>query len=146
VLPLTGDLVFGDGFNNNGIEASPDGDTLLVIQSNTGFLFKVNPKTGVTKKVDLGATTLPAGDGLLLQDRTILNVVQNAGQITVLKLDRSYTSGKVVDIITSPGNFDVPTTTAAFGKFLYVVNARFGIPNPDTAQYTVVRVDAFRGH
>jgi hypothetical protein len=64
----------------------------------------------------------------------------------VLKLDRSYTSGKVVDIITSPGNFDVPTTTAAFGKFLYVVNARFGIPNPDTAAYTVVRVDAFRGH
>ena len=67
---------------------------LLVIQSNTGFLFKVNPKTGVTKKVDLGTTTLPAGDGLLLQDRTILNVVQNAGQITVLKLDRSYTPGR----------------------------------------------------
>jgi sugar lactone lactonase YvrE len=148
-LPLTGDLVFGAGFNSNGIEASPDGDTLLVIQSNTGFLFKVNPKTGVTKKVDLGTTTLPAGDGLLLQDRTILNVVQNAGQITVLKLDRSYNFGKVIDVITSPnspGVFDVPTTAAAFGKFLYVVNARFGIADPDTAAYTVVQVDAFKGH
>jgi len=148
-LPLTGDLVFQDGFNSNGIEASPDGDTLLVIQSNTGLLFKVNPKTGVTKKVDLGAITLPAGDGLLLQNRSILNVVQNAGQITVLKLNRSYTSGKVVDVITSPnspGTFDVPTTAAAFGKFLYVVNARFGTPNPQTAAYTVVQVDAFKGH
>ncbi len=149
-LPLTGDIAFVAGeFNANGIEASPDGKTLLVIQSNTGFLFNVDPKTGVTKKVDLGSTTLPAGDGLLLQDRTTLNVVQNAGQVTVLKLNRSYTSGKVIDVITSPnspGTFDVPTTAAAFGKFLYVVNARFGVADPDTAAYNVVQVNAFKGH
>jgi len=147
-LTLTGDLVFGPGFNANGIEASPDGKTLLVIQSNTGFLFTVNPKTVVTRRVDLGATTLVNGDGLLLQDKSILYVVQNQdNKIAVIKLDRSYRSGKLVDTIGSE-NFDVPTTVAPFGKSLYAVNARFGtaIPTPDTADYSVVRVDAFRGH
>lgn len=145
-LPLTGDLVFGSGFNANGIEASPDGDTLLVIQSNTGFLFKVNPKTGVTNRVDLGTTTLVNGDGLLLQDRSILYVVQNQdNKIAVIKLDRSFGSGKQIDTITNP-NFQVPTTVGAFGKSLYAVNARFGVPDPATADYSVVRVDAHRGH
>lgn len=143
-LPLTGDIAFADGFNANGIEASPDGDTLLVVQSNKGLLFTVNPKTGSTKQVDLGGTALPGGDGLLLQDRSILYVV-NSGKITVIKLDRSFASGKQVAVIENAG-FDVPTTLGAFGKFLYVVNARFGTPNPETASYSVTRVDAFRGH
>jgi sugar lactone lactonase YvrE len=145
-LPLTGDLVFVDGFNANGIEASPDGDSLLVIQSNTGLLFKVSAKFGTTKQVDLGGTTLVNGDGLLLQDRSILYVVQNQdNQIAVIKLDRSFRSGKQIDTITND-NFQVPTTVGAFGKYLYAVNARFGIPDPDTADYSVVRVDAHRGH
>ena len=72
-------------------------------------------------------------------------MVQNRfNQIAVVKLNRSYTSGKVIDTITNP-NFDVPTTVAPFGKYLYAVNARFGIASPDTATYSVVRVDAHRG-
>ena len=145
-LPITGDLVFVTGFNANGIEASPDGRTLLVIQSNTGFLFKVNPKTGVSRRVDLGATLLTNGDGLLLQGRSILYVVRNQNNlIAVIDLDRSYRSGAQVATIEND-NFQVPTTVAAFGKFLYAVNARFGVPDPATAEYQVVRVDAFRGH
>ena len=63
----------------------------------------------------------------------------------MLKLDRSFGSGKQIATITNTG-FDVPTTLGAFGKFLYVVNARFTTPpTPDTT-YTVVRVDAVRGH
>ena len=147
VLPLTGDLVFGDGFNNNGIEASPDGDTLLVIQSNTGFLFKVNPKTGVTKKVDLGATTLPgrrrpAAAGPHDPQRGAERAARSRCSSWTGRTppERSSTSSPAQGISTFRPRL------AAFGKFLYVVNARFGIPNPDTAQYTVVRVDAFRGH
>ena len=44
-LPLTGDLVFQDGFNVNGIERTPDGTGLLVVQTNTGLLFRVDPVT-----------------------------------------------------------------------------------------------------
>ena len=45
-LCLTGELVYGAGFNVNGIEASPDGRTLLVVQSNTAQLYRVNAATG----------------------------------------------------------------------------------------------------
>jgi sugar lactone lactonase YvrE len=148
-LVLSGDFQQVPGVNNiNGIEASPDGRTLLVVPSNTGLLFTVSPKSGNTKQVDLGGATLINADGLLLQGRSILYAVQNRlNQIAVVKLNRSYTSGRVVDTILND-NFDIPTTVAPFGKFLYAVNARFGTatPTPDTADYSVIRVDAFRGH
>ena len=39
ILPFRGAIQYSPGFNVNGIEASPDGRTLLVVQSNTGLLF-----------------------------------------------------------------------------------------------------------
>ena len=50
--------------------------TLLAVQSATGKLFTIDPKTGATKLIDLGGATLPNGDGILLHGRT-LYVVQN---------------------------------------------------------------------
>ena len=38
-VPLTGDVVFQEGFNVNGISRTPDGAGLLVSQTNTGLLF-----------------------------------------------------------------------------------------------------------
>ena len=43
VVPLGGDYVHQPGFNLNGIARTPDGDALLVVQSNTGLLFRVEP-------------------------------------------------------------------------------------------------------
>lgn len=138
-LPLTGDLEYIPGFNVNGIEASPDGRTLLVVQSNKGLLFSVSASTGVATQVDLGGASVSNGDGLL-RSGSILYVVRNQlNQIVAIELDPSYGSGTVTGTITDP-NFQVPTTVAAFGPFLYAVNARFGTPpTPDTT-YTVVRV------
>ena len=64
-LPLTGDIVYGAGINANGIATTPDGRGLLIVQSNTGLLFRVDPATGVTRTVDLGGELLTNGDGLL---------------------------------------------------------------------------------
>jgi sugar lactone lactonase YvrE len=144
VLSLEGDLQYEAGFNLNGIEASADGRTLLVVQSNTGLLFKVSARSGITTQVDLGDELLLTGDGLLLQRGSTLYVVRNGfNLIAVVKLDRSFGSGRLVDTITDE-DFDVPTTVAAFGKYLYAVNARFDVENPDSATYSVVRVDARR--
>ncbi len=49
---------------------------LLAVQTNTGKLFRINPRTGVTREVDLGGASLEAGDGLLLAGRALF-VVQN---------------------------------------------------------------------
>jgi hypothetical protein len=44
-----------------------------------------------------------------------------------------------VDVLTSPA-FDVPTTIDNHGSSLYLVNARFGVADPDTAEYNIVRI------
>lgn len=46
-LPLTGDIVYQAGFNVNGISGTPDGRALLVVQSNTATIFRVDPTTAV---------------------------------------------------------------------------------------------------
>jgi len=138
-LPLTGAIVFGAGTNANGITRTPDGRALLIVQSNTGLLFRVDPKTGVTSTVDLGGELLTNGDGLLLIGRTLFAVQNRLNQIAVIQLNRAGTKGTVVRHITDP-NFDVPTTVAAFGNRLYLPNARFTTPPTPTTTYTVVAV------
>lgn len=139
-LPLTGDWVQQPGFNANGIAETPDRQALLVIQSATATLFRVDPATGEATIVDLGGTALPNGDGLLVVGNT-LYVVQNfSNAVAVVRLAADGTSGTLVDQLTDPA-FDVPTTVARFGNSLFLPNARFGTqPTPDT-EYDVVRID-----
>jgi sugar lactone lactonase YvrE len=138
-LPLTGDLVYQEGNNLNGIVAARGGRTLLSVQTNTGKLFRINPRTGVTREVDLGGASLVNGDGMLLAGR-ILFVVQNRdNRIAVVKLSHSLSRGRVVATLTDP-DFDVPTTIAFQAGRLYAVNARFGTTDPQPARYDIVRV------
>jgi sugar lactone lactonase YvrE len=139
-LPLTGEWMQQGGFNANGIAETPDHRALLVIQSNTGTLFRVDPETGEATAVDLGGATLPNGDGLLVVGRT-LYVVQNVlDTVAVVRLDAQGTSGELVDALTSP-EFQVPTTVARFGDGLFLPNARFGTPPTPETEYSVVRID-----
>jgi len=138
-LPLSGDYVQQPGFNLNGIAPTPNGKALLAVQSNTGLLLRIDPRTGVATKVDLGGYVLTNGDGLLVIGRT-LYVVQNFNNlVAVFRLNHAGTSGVLKKTLTNP-NFDVPTTVAANGRWLYLPNARFSTsPTPDTT-YTAVRV------
>ncbi len=61
-------------------------------------------------------------------------------QIAVISLDADLASGTVRDTLTNAA-FDVPTTVALFGNATYVVNARFGNPSPETAEFDVVRTE-----
>ena len=140
-LPLTGDFQLVGGFNLNGIDATPDGKTLVVVQSATGKLFRVDAATGVTKAVDLaGGATLPNGDGLLLRGRTLYVVQNQLNRIAVVSLAKGLAAGGVTRTITNPA-FDVPTTIDRQGERIYAVNARFGTtPGPSTT-YSVVRAE-----
>ncbi len=139
-VPLTGDYVHSPtGFNGNGITLTPDGRALIIVQSTSGSLFRVDPRTGVTKRLDLGGAVMTNGDGMLLLGRT-LYVVQNvSNQISVLKLNRAGTRGTLIRTITDPG-FDVPTTAAVFGPRLYVTNSRFTTPPTATTPYWATAV------
>lgn len=139
-IPLSGDYVFTAGaFNANGIEASPNGEALIIVNSVDGVLYSVDPDTGVATRIDLGGESVVNGDGILLQGRTLYVVQNQSNQIAVIRLNSQLTRGRIVDTVTSP-LFDVPTTIARFGNGLYAVNARFSTtPTPDTP-YTITRV------
>jgi sugar lactone lactonase YvrE len=143
-IPLSGDITYQADFNVNGIDATPNGKTLVIVQSNTGQLFTVEPPSGDAERIDLGGATVPGGDGLLLEGRTLYVVQGGNSQVGVVALARDLESGMIIGSITSPG-FDVPTTIAEFGKRLYVVNARFTTPPTPTTEYWVTQVRKLRG-
>jgi hypothetical protein len=138
-IALTG-FPMVEGINLNGIEAARGGRVLLAIQSSTGTLWRIDPATGAHRAVDLHRENLANGDGLLLvSDRILLAVQNRLNQIAVVKLNRRFTSGRIIHTITHP-DFDVPTTVARQGGSLFLPNARFGTPMPETAEYWVTRV------
>ena len=138
-LPLTGDWVQPEGFGANGIEQTPDRRALLVIQSATGTLFRVNKRTGYATKVDLGGVPLTNGDGLLLHGRTLYVVQNQLNQVAVVKLNKRGTAGRVGTTPLIHPEFDIPTTVASYKGSLYLPNARFGTP-PAGAEYTINRI------
>ena len=140
VLPLTGDFVFvAGGFNANGIEATPNGKALIVVNSTTGTLYNVDPATGAATAIDLGGGSVPFGDGLVLVGHTLYVVQNRLNQIAVVALDPGFESGAIVATLTDP-DFDVPTTVTAFGASLYAVNARFTTPPTPATEYWIVRL------
>ncbi len=142
ILPLTGDWVQVPGpfvFNANGIEATADGRWLIVVNSNLGKLYRVDPQTGAATALDLGGASMSNGDGIRLEGQTLYVVRNQLNQIAEVRLSRDLSAGAVVRTITDPA-FRVPTTVAKFGSSLYAVNARFGTPPTPTTEYEAVQV------
>jgi hypothetical protein len=130
LLPVTGDFDQTPGVANlNGIVAKSG--VVIVAQSNTGQLFRVDPATGIAAEINLGNVALSSVDGLELQGRT-LYAVRNTNLVTVVRLSSHFATGTVLGNITDPG-LDVPTTATVAAGRLWAVNARFGTgPTPDT--------------
>src|SRR5919204_2770036 len=122
-------FVYQPGFNANGIVASPDGRYLVIVQSNTGKLFRVRIADQQVTQVDLGGATVTNGDGLVLQGHT-LYVVRNAnGLIAKVQLSGDFSSGRLVSSTSDP-SFRFPTTAAIADGRLLVVNSQFDRRGP----------------
>lgn len=140
-IPLSGDWVQAPGpfvFNANGIEATNNGMTLIVVNSTTQAVFLVDPATGQATRIDLGGELVPNGDGLVLLGKTLYVVQNQMNKIGVISLSADLSTGTVGEAIEN-SNFVVPTTALAFGDSLYAVNAKFGTP-PDGTPYEIVKV------
>jgi sugar lactone lactonase YvrE len=124
--------------NLNGIAETPDRRALLVIQSSTGTLFRVDKSSGAATTVDLDGESLPNGDGLLLDGLTLYAVQNRLNTVAVLRMSSDGRSGTVLLRVTDP-RFDVPTTVARFFERLYLPNARFGAVPPATT-FTAVAI------
>jgi sugar lactone lactonase YvrE len=121
------EIAYASGFNLNGIVARGDGRRLIVVQTNTGNLFRIDLGTGASSSrriQQIAAPSLPGGDGLLL-DRGRLVVVQGSpAALRFLKLDGGATRARLVDTRTDP-TLRGPSTVARARKLLLVVNADF---------------------
>ncbi|PTL58269.1 YncE family protein [Paraconexibacter algicola] len=147
-LDFTGTaFAYQTGFNANGIVAAKGGRVLLVVQSNTGKVFRVDTRTKEVSQVDLGGTALTNGDGLVLAGRTLL-VVRNQQELVVpVRLSKDLRRGAVGSGVTSPA-LKYPTTGALVGGRLLLVNAQFDKRNSGTAPelpFDVAALDLRRG-
>jgi hypothetical protein len=127
-ITYSGDLQFTTGFNVNGIDTLKNGRRLVVVQTNTGKLFRVNGRTGVTREITLDQP-VPMGDGILRRGSTLYVVQNRINQIAAVKLDHRERSGVVRRVLTD----------ARFKDFIYAVNARFGLPDDDDDDIVRVR-------
>jgi len=143
-LRLTGDFEpVPDAFNLNGVVHH--GRWLLAVQSVNGKLYRIDPRTGRSRLVEVTGARLVNGDGLELDGDTLYVVRNQNNRVVALELGRSLTSAKWVARLTDP-DLDVPTTAAVARGALWAVNARFGTePTADT-EYWITRLPLAAGH
>jgi len=138
-VQLSGDYQQQSGFNVNGIDATANGKTLVIVQSGTGKLFTVAP-TGAAREIALaGGESVPNGDGILLDGRTLYVVQNQLNVVAKIVLAPNLRMGTVTRRISNPG-LDVPTTIADLGSRLYAVNARFGTPPTPSTDYWITQL------
>lgn len=117
-------IEYQEGFNLNGIASTEDGRYLIVVQSNTGNLYRIDTESKEVVQVDIGEETLTNGDGLLL-DGQVLYVVRNQqGLIVPVRLSEDFASGEVGEGFADP-SLRYPTTIAGYDGRLLVVNSQF---------------------
>ncbi len=140
-LPLTGDFeLVADQFNANGIVAARG--WLIIVNSFTGQLFRVDAATGEATEIQLGADVdVTFGDGLEVRGGTLYVVQNRLNRVAVFALGPGLAMALRLGFLSSD-TLAVPTTAAWVAGSVYAVNARFGTPvTPDT-EYWITRLPA----
>jgi hypothetical protein len=138
-IPLTGEIAYVPGeFNANGIVAYRGGRVLVLVQSVTGALFRVDPATGVARRIDLGGDDVLGGDGLERRGRTLYVVRGGENLVSVVRLGGALRRGRVAGTLT--GDLDVPTTATLAAGRLWAVNARFSTPTGPDVEYWITQL------
>jgi outer membrane protein assembly factor BamB len=155
-IPLTGDFEVGDnnfGAFANGIVATPDGKTLIVGNSGTSKIFRVDPATGHADEIIVSPPLVgfPAGfqDAIVLHDGVLFILTPDASDtyppvdlVQVVVLDEDMLTGNLVGTITD-SDMDGVASGAMHGDSLYVNNARYwDYPGPPT-EYWVTKLNIY---
>lgn len=153
-IPLTGD--FNDGANligvfANGIVATPNGDALIVGNSGSSKIFKVDPTTGHSDEIIVDPPLLGLLDGSFLDGIVMYDGVlfilspgeTAAGDLVqVVALSDDLLTGTLVGTIAD-SDLDGVASGAMHGDSLYVNNARYqdfpGLPT----EYWVTKLNIY---
>ena len=136
-------ITYGPGFNLNGLAYVPSAGVLVIAQTNTGQLWRVDATSGGVTEVALAGAFERGGDGMRYETSSGRLYVVDGGGVSVLDLAGDARSATVVDRVVAPA-FEGPTgVELAAGDELLVVNAQFGA-RPDSISprlpFDVVRV------
>jgi len=125
-------FVEGD-LNASGIVAVAGGQSLLIVHTALGLLYRFDPSSGAVTPIDLGGATLPDSSGLAL-DGTTLYVANFNNQVFVVELDPAMVNGTMQGSVTSR-TFDNPSAVVANDNQLCVVSARVATDPLPTTPY-----------
>lgn len=134
-------LVYGEGRNLNGIAATADGKSLIVVQMDKGLLFRIDVASKTVMPIPHGEEDLTTGDGLVLDGATLYLVRQGAGEVVSLELEAGLASAKVTSRFKDPALL-WPATAVKVGDELLVVNSQFNKRQTKDAQlpFSVVAI------
>jgi superoxide dismutase, Cu-Zn family len=125
------------GVNLNGIVASPDGKTLLVVQTNTGVLFRVDVASRAITRVRVEGGDLLFGDGLLRVGDELYVARNAANEILRLKLGPGWGSAAVDATLTNDA-LAFPTGLAMLRGRLLITSSQLDAGAHPTLPFTVV--------
>ncbi len=134
-------LQYGEGANLNGIAATPDGRSLIVVQMAKGLLFEIDIASKAVTPIDTAGEDLSGADGLVLDGSTLYVVRQTAQQIATVELSDDLSRGTVTSRFADP-MLTWPATAAKVDDALLVVNTQFNRrgDNSQTLPFTIARV------
>ena len=123
----------------NGIVLMADNKTLVIGDSSTAQIYRVDPKTGVSDRIILDTPLVGFIDGIVRDERRLYILTPadpedptDVDRIQVVKLDKDMLTGKLMGIITDE-DLDGVASGAIRGNSLYVNNARYTtFPEADT--------------
>ncbi len=134
-------LQYDSNANLNGIAATPDGTSIIVVQMGKGLLFRIDVATKAVTAIDTAGADLSGADGLVLDGHTLYVVRQPAGEIATVTLTNDYAKGTVVHRFKDPA-LVYPATAAKVGDQLLVVVTQFNTRgnNSQKTPFTFARV------
>jgi Cu-Zn family superoxide dismutase len=138
-------LQYDSAANLNGIAATPDGRSLIVVQMGKGLLFRIDVATKAVSAIDTAGADLTGADGLVLDGRTLYVVRQPAAEIVTVTLSEDLTKGTVAARFKDD-QLAWPATAAKVGDRLLVVNTQFNMrtKKTETLPFTVLSVPLSR--
>lgn len=134
-IPVAPEIPWLDTFNLNGIVAYDGGETLVVVHSALGTLYKITFTDSGRSITQLTAPTVN-GDGLLVDRGLRIAVLGNSHQLAFLELNGDRTAATLVETRTDP-TFQRPSTIARARNNYLVVNADF---TTNTPPFTLTRL------
>ena len=147
VIPMPGFEMPGL-FNANGLVGDFDGKQLVIVNIDSGVLYRVDTASGEASPLEIEGTEqlFPNGDGLYLKGRTLYIMQNFFNKIAVVQLSGDLSGGEFIKNIPGEGEInplDIATSIIGFGNGIYAINTHFEEffwKDPALVQTEVVRL------